>query len=245
MMKKKDSEIINFYTKIAPDKLVSYKPDKNFKNHLIEPCSNIMVIGGTGTGKTNAVLNFLGRKNDSFITVQIFTGSTKDEGLYEHLIKMNPNITITNDPAKLPTLTEYDNENKKYEKVYIFDDVSNINKKDEAKIKDFIKACRKYGFTCFFLYQTYTSAPKFVRDNCQIFWIFKLQSTISLDHILRDKRGNLDTTKENMHRMYEYATKDPLNFFNIDTKASQGQQFRKNFIEILHPSKFGSSITFD
>ena len=42
----------------------------------------ILCIGGTGSGKTNALLNFLSRKNNAFYDIIIFSGSSTDEPLY-------------------------------------------------------------------------------------------------------------------------------------------------------------------
>ena len=50
----------------------SIKNDKNFKNHLIKPCSMIMMIAPTGGGKTTALVDFLARKNDAFYRVIFF-----------------------------------------------------------------------------------------------------------------------------------------------------------------------------
>ena len=55
--------------------------DKNFKNHMVKPCSMVMMIGNTGSGKTTALVEFLSRKNDSFFRVIYFSGSTTDEPL--------------------------------------------------------------------------------------------------------------------------------------------------------------------
>ena len=59
----------------------SIKNDKNFKNHMVKPCSMVMMIGNTGSGKTTALVEFLSRKNDSFFRVIYFSGSTTDEPL--------------------------------------------------------------------------------------------------------------------------------------------------------------------
>ncbi len=41
--------------------------DKNFKSHLIKPCSMIAIIGPTGSGKSTAVIEFLHRKKQVFL----------------------------------------------------------------------------------------------------------------------------------------------------------------------------------
>ena len=38
------------------------KLDKNFKNHMIKPCSMVMMIGQTGSGKTTALVELLSRQ---------------------------------------------------------------------------------------------------------------------------------------------------------------------------------------
>ena len=87
-MNKKD-EIKNYYEII--DKTFQKKPklDANFKSHYILPNSMICCIGGTGSGKTNALMEFLNRKNNAFYEIIIFTGSTTDEPLYNALLKKN------------------------------------------------------------------------------------------------------------------------------------------------------------
>ena len=35
------------------------KRDKNYKNHLILPCSMIVIIGATGQGKSTALVEFI------------------------------------------------------------------------------------------------------------------------------------------------------------------------------------------
>ena len=64
-MSKKD-KLTNFYNVIGDKYKTKIKRDKNFKDHMIEPESMILCIGGTGTGKTNALVNFLKRKKDYY-----------------------------------------------------------------------------------------------------------------------------------------------------------------------------------
>ena len=93
MNKKNDSQNqhhvdhIHKWYSIAHEKLgkeaEQIKPEKNFKNHLVKPCSMIGVIGATGSGKTTAVIEMLSRKPDSFYEIIIFSGSSTQEPLYE------------------------------------------------------------------------------------------------------------------------------------------------------------------
>ena len=49
--------MINFYNKLPKDIKQETKLDKNFNDHFILPHSMIGIIGGTGSGKSNALLN--------------------------------------------------------------------------------------------------------------------------------------------------------------------------------------------
>ena len=126
MTNKKDC-INNYYELI--DKSLQKKPklDKNFKMHQILPNSMVMCIGGTGSGKTNALMEFLNRKNNAFYEIILFTGSTTDEPLYNFLQKQIPDMKIFNNIAELPSLKEFDNDGKDQEKLIIFDDFINLN----------------------------------------------------------------------------------------------------------------------
>ena len=50
--------MINYYNVIGTGVGSKTKRDKGFKNHMIEPNYMILCIGGTGSGKTNALVIF-------------------------------------------------------------------------------------------------------------------------------------------------------------------------------------------
>ncbi len=78
-----NNSIINWYD-IIGDTIKKPRYDKKFKQHHILPTSMILSIGGTGSGKTNALLTFISLKNESFYNLLIlYTGSTSEEPLYE------------------------------------------------------------------------------------------------------------------------------------------------------------------
>ena len=107
--------IKNWY-EIAVDKKEKTKLDKNFKKHYILPNSMVICLGNTGVGKTNALVDFLSRKNDAFYDVLIFTGSTQDEPLYNFLKKKMPEIKLFNNIDEFPNLNDFDDDEKKLEK---------------------------------------------------------------------------------------------------------------------------------
>ena len=62
--------------------------------------SMILAIGGTGTGKTNALLNYINRSSGEFHKIIVFSASTTDEPLY-NLLEEN-GVTLYNDIDELP-----------------------------------------------------------------------------------------------------------------------------------------------
>ena len=78
------TELFNFYSLIPKSKENGGKM-KGFKNHFIEPNSRILMIGSSGSGKTNALLNFIERSSGEFNKIITCSLSTTDEPLYNLL----------------------------------------------------------------------------------------------------------------------------------------------------------------
>ena len=232
MTNKKDC-INNYYELI--DKSLQKKPklDKNFKMHQILPNSMVMCIGGTGSGKTNALMEFLNRKNNAFYEIILFTGSTTDEPLYNFLQKQIPDMKIFNNIAELPSLKEFDNDGKDQEKLIIFDDFINLNKKEMVKINEYLTSGRKYSFTCWLMAQSYTAVPKIITRNCNYFIIFKLNDNVTINCILKNHNiHNVD--KELFKQAYVDSTSEPRNFFMIDLKGGKLTHLRNNFLNFIN-----------
>jgi hypothetical protein len=204
----------NFYTEV---KTTGPKKDKNFSKHMILPNSMIACVGGTGTGKTNALLNFLSLKNEAFTEVIIFSGSTTDEPLYQLLKKQMPAVQLYNDINEVPPLSSFE-DNKDEEKLIVFDDMINLPKKDLTKINEFFTAGRKYGFTVFVMAQNFVSLPKIVTRNLQYFILLKIPETFTVNRILK-LYNKWDVDFDLLKSWYNISTATPLNFFIIYTKG--------------------------
>jgi len=219
--------IINWYDKIDKQFIRKPKRDKNFSKHLIEPCSMISCIGGTGSGKSNALVNFLSLKNDAFHKIVIFSGSTTDEPLYSFLQNKIPELEMYNDINELPSLDTYDDDDKGHEKLIVFDDFINLKKKEMTKINEFLTSGRKFGFTCFVMGQNYTSIPKIITRNSHYFIVFRLGDNTSINNIIRN-HNTTDIKKDDFKKEYLKATDNKGDFFMIDLK-NPNKPLRKNF----------------
>ena len=213
----------------------SIKPDKNFKNHLIKPCSMISMVGSTGAGKTTALLEFLSRKNDAFYRIIIFSGSTTDEPLIKFLEKHIDGIELIDNADELPELTDMNEEDKKTEKLIVFDDMINLKPKEKLKIQKWFNSARKYGFTCISMIQNYTDCPIQMRRNTMYWILFKLHDNNTIKQILRNHNQGYD--KESIIQAYYASTRDPKNFFTIDLTANSPAPFRHNFIDVIRIPK--------
>ena len=114
-------EIINFYEKLN---IKGSALPKTWKKHHIFNNSMILCLGGTGTGKTNSLLNYINRSSGEFSEVIVCSFSTTDEPLY-NLLEEN-GATLYNNIDEVPELIEYDDDDKKNPKLIIFDDFINI-----------------------------------------------------------------------------------------------------------------------
>ena len=221
-------KITNFYEKL-PKHLKKDTVDKTFKNHHILPKSMICAIGGTGTGKSNFVMNMIQRMPEKFYKIIIFNPVSTDEPLLNLLQEKIPETDLINDINELPSLSEFD-EDKEEEKLLIVDDFINMNKKDFKKINEYFTGGRKSGFTVVALCQNYTSVPKVITRNCQYFILFRLNDNTTLNNIIRNHNIH-DVEKDLFKSLYDKSTTDPLSFFMIDLKGKdKNTHLRKNFL---------------
>ena len=224
------TKITNWYDRLPKkDSKDTIKRDSNFKHHMIEPCSMIVCIGGTGAGKTNSVIDFISRKH-TFCDILIYSGSTTDEPLYKMLKEKIPETQLFNNIAEFPDLQKFEDD-KENEKLVIFDDFINLNTKEMKKINEYLTAGRKFGFTIFCLGQNYRSIPKTVTRNAHYFFIYKLNDNATINNILKNHNIH-DIDKEKFKELYKLATKEKLNFFLIDLKNGK-THLRHNLEDIL------------
>lgn len=187
----------------------------------------IACIGGTGTGKTNALVNFLSLKNDAFTEIIIFSGSTTDEPLYQFLQSKIPTLQLYNNIEEVPELNSFE-DTKKEEKLIVFDDVINMPKKDFKKINEYFTAGRKFGFTVFVLAQNFVSIPKIATRNLQYLILFKIPEAYTVNRILK-LYNKWDVPEDQLKEWYLESTEQPLNFFMLDLKGPKECAIRHNF----------------
>ena len=230
-MTEKPDTVKNYYELLPKGLKQERKMDANYKKHYIQPCSMICCIGGTGSGKSNALIDFLTRKNNAFYDLIIFSGSTTEEPLYNLLRQKIPEIKLYNDINAFPPLSEFDNEDKDQEKLVVFDDFINLKPKEMEKINHYLTAGRKFGFTVWLMAQNYVAVPKTILRNLHYIILFRLNDNVSINTIIKNHNIN-GIAPKHFKDCYIQATADPHQFFLIDMR-NRATHLRSNFLNFF------------
>ena len=233
--------LINFYETESVKKRLPKTKDEQYEFTNIKIRSRNLLCGGSGTGKTNAIMNYI------YLSSQPKKGTFKhvyllyktDEPLYDDLIeKLGKNISVYKEISKIPKVDEFP-DNAKHEILWIFDDVVNETKASDIKIiQDYYKIGRKKGITSFFLTQSYYATNKFFRDNLNNVLLLSIKSKKDFNRIISEYEIP-EVTPEQVHRMFKYSTTQQLNFFKITCDhVPLEQKFTHNFTEFLNPQDF-------
>ena len=148
-----------------------------------------MIIGGSGSGKTDALLNLIKEQGD--IEKVYLYPKDLSEPKYECLIKRHEDIGTShfNDANAFiecsaimddvyQNIDDY-NPNRKRKILIVFDDMNAdimANKNFQAIIKEVFIRCRKSNISLVFITQSYFSVPKDVRLNSTHYLIMKINS---------------------------------------------------------------------
>ena len=191
----------------------------------------ILTIGGSGSGKTNTLLNLINEQKD--IDKIYLYAKDLSEPKYEYLIKNSENAGIkhlndskafiecsntTNDVYE--NIDNY-NPNRRRKILIVFDDIiADImtNNKFQSIIKELFIRCRKLNISLVFTTQSYFSVPKDVRLNSTHYLIKKNNNKRELQNITLKHPANIDY--EDFMKIYRECTREPYSFLTIDTTLS-------------------------
>jgi hypothetical protein len=212
------ASLINFYEKIK-DTPKTWNP--NYKLHKLKIPFRMIIIGGSGSGKTNFVMNLIKITSGTFENITLCTKNA-DEVLYNHLKKqLKDDLTIFEDGV-IPDIKEF---NDKRQRLIIFDDL--CLQKDQKRIQEYWVRGRKLGLSMVYISQSFYRIPKTIRINSNYVVFRRLSSKKDLESILKD--FTLNISLQELQKIYDYATKTPMNVLLIDVDAPDELKYRLNF----------------
>lgn len=225
------TDLTNFYNLIPKEK---QQLPKGYKQHYIDKNSRILMIGASGCGKSNSLLNFIERSSGEFHQIIICSFSTTDEPLYNYLQSKIPDVELINDINDVPPVQDFDDSNKNKSKLIVFDDFIGLSTKQMKVLTDYAISSRKFGFTTVFISQNYTSVPKVISRNCNYIFVFKINDKVSIKRIISNHGLSSLYTPEHIERLYHYCISQPLQFLLIDLKTNdESKRFRCGFTQFF------------
>ena len=198
----------------------------------------ILIIGGSGSGKTNALLNLINNQPD--IHKIYLYAKDPYEKKYQYLINIREKVGLdhfddpkANDMQDVYKNIEEYNPIKKRKILIVFDgmiaDMINNNKLNPIVTELFIR-CRKLNISIVFIAQSYFKVPKDVRLNSTHFFIMKIPNKRELQQIVLNHSSDIDF--KDFMKIYKKYTKEPHSFLVNDTTLPSNDplRFRKNLL---------------
>ena len=232
--------MINFddYTnenKIEHNSKWPYIPDHPYR---------MLIVGGSGSGKTNALLNLINNQPDNDKTYlyakvpykakyQYLTNKREKVGL-DHFKDPKAFMEYSNDMEDVYKNVEHYNPRKKRKILIVFDDmIADMinNKKINPVVTELFIRGRKLDISIVFITQSYFKLPKDVRLNSTHFFITKIPNKIELQQIALNHSSDIDF--KNFIKIYKKCTVEPYSFLVNDTSlpSDDSIRFRKKLLE--------------
>jgi hypothetical protein len=231
-MGKKSSNDITEWYKVIPKHMIPKYENPSFEDHLITIPARIIIVGASGSGKTQLALEMIKRFKNTFGHITLCTQNAS-EPLYDYLKSklLAEQLSIFEGVENIPDLSTLD----PYEQhLIIFDDLC-LERRQDIIQQYFIRS-RKIAKGCTLLYltQSYYATPKNVRLNSTHVVLKKLSTSRDLKFILGD--FNLGLEPEEMLDMYKYCVDDG-GFMMVAVQDDPDKRYRKNFLENITPKE--------
>ena len=217
-------EAINYY-EILPKKYLEEQItyDNQKKINISLPC-NIAIIGYTGSGKSNFLMNFIDNIG-CFNKITLYAKNLQ-EPLYKYLIdrikllEKETGVNILDVYDNIDDVRPADTYDTSDNNLVIFDDVINEGKKKLTNLNNLFTLGRKNNITTVFISQSYFDIPSIIRKNCQILVILKIKNKNDITRILRD--NTFDMTADELISVYNFIRNKlgDKHFLLLDSKTN-------------------------
>ena len=191
----------------------------------------ILMIGGSGSGKANSLLNLIKQQDGDNLIDKIYSyAKDLNEPKYQFLIKKREHVGIKhlNDPKAFMeyskciddvynNINDY-NSNRNRKTLIVLDDmIADIltNKTFQATIKELFLRFKKLNIALVFITQSYFSFPKEVRLNSIHYLIVKIHNKRELQSIAINQSVDIDY--KDFMNIYRKCVNRTYSFSAIDT----------------------------
>lgn len=228
-------DVINFYKLDEVKAFETHSRNPNYGKHGIKVPFRMLVIGSSGAGKSNIVLNLVHVMNNTFNKIILYTRNKK-EPLYEFLESKLDDNDVFEIHEGLEHLRNVNIDTEYFgQTLIIFDDL--VNEKNQDIIGELFLRGRKIGVSLLYLTQKYALVPTLVREQLNYLIVKKISSKRDITYLMRNHA--LNGSIEQLLNMYQYCiNNDITNFLLIDLAVPCERAFRKNFNEILNIEAF-------
>ena len=178
----------------------------------------ILIIGGSGSGKTNVLLNLIKEQDDidkiylyakdlSEPKYEFLIKKRKDAGT-KHFIGPNAFIECSNTMDDVYENIDDYNPSRRRKTLIVFDDIIAgimINKIFQVIIKVLFIRCRKLNISLVFIPESCFSVPKDLRLNSTLYLIMKINNRKELQNIAINHSADIDY--KDFVKIYRECTK--------------------------------------
>jgi hypothetical protein len=214
------------YYKVMPKKFLLKTHNPNYKEHKLNLPFRMLIVGGSGAGKTQTLMNLIRIMNGTFNNIHIIT-KNKEEPLYDYLeSKVDTGLTITEGINSAPDLDEFD---KKEQTLIVMDDL--VLEKNQKQLEQYFIRARKLNCSLVYLSQSYFGVPKMIRMNLNYLIIKRLNTLQDLFRMMREY--SLGVSKDVLVDLYQHSIQDnKQDFLLVDLDSEPKDRFRFNFLNV-------------
>ena len=202
----------------------------------------ILIIGGSGSGKTNALLDLINNQpdidkiylyaKDPYETKYQYLINKREKVGLDHLDDLKVFMEYSNDIQDIYKNIEDYNPRKNRKVLIVFDDmIADMinNKKLNSIITELFIRGRKLNISIVFITQSYFKVPKDVRLNSTHFFIMKIPNQRELQQIPLNRSSDIDV--KNFMKIFKKYTAEPYSFLINDTSLPSDDPLRlKNLL---------------
>jgi hypothetical protein len=220
-------ELIDFYKHIPKDYLKK-QHNPNYEKHKFTVPFFGLIVGSTGSGKTQTLMNIIKKMNGTFSKIVLCLKSS-DEPLYRWLInKLDPEQLKVYEGGEVPPVDDFNSASGNT--LIVFDDL--VNMKQQGPIEEFYIRGRKRGCSMLYLTQSFYKVPKVIRIQCNHILLKRLTTLRDLNMVISEY-GLTGLKKQIIKTYKEITAESKVPFMCIRTDGEPEERFSKNFLTFL------------